>query len=151
VSLQHGLCSLQLPFPQKTKNIANSLKWLPFDADAPAARVSACLQDSKACILICDTAHYGAALKATKNLAECRLLTFEELSRQAQAQGAHGATKELPGPRAHHTAYMIYTSGSTGTPKVSLTSYQSLVCARSKVRRYLGAALQIACFLELRF
>jgi len=91
--------------------------WLPFDADAPAARVTACLEDSKACVLVCDAAHYGTAIKATENVPGCRLVTFEELSRQMQ--NAHGAAKdvELPGPCAHHTAYMIYTSGSTGTPK----------------------------------
>jgi non-ribosomal peptide synthetase component F len=89
--------------------------WLPFDADAPAARVTACLEDSKACVLVCDTAHYVSAVKATENVPGCRLVTFEELSRQKQC--APGAAKKLPGPRPHHTAYMIYTSGSTGTPK----------------------------------
>jgi len=40
--------------------------WLPFDADAPAARVSACLEDSKACVLVCDSAHYNSAIKVTE-------------------------------------------------------------------------------------
>jgi non-ribosomal peptide synthetase component F len=89
--------------------------WLPFDADASAARVTACLEDSKACILVCDAAHYVSAIKATESVLGCRLVTFEELSHQTQS--ARGVAKELPGPRPHHTAYMIYTSGSTGTPK----------------------------------
>jgi non-ribosomal peptide synthetase component F len=89
--------------------------WLPFDADAPAARVTACLQDSKACILICDAAHYHNAFKATENVLGCCLVTFEELS--CRAQNPSCAARELRGPRAHDSAYMIYTSGSTGTPK----------------------------------
>ena len=93
----------------------SGVTWLPFDADASAARVTACLEDSKACVLVCDTAHYVSAVKATENVPGCRLVTFEELSRQKQC--APGAAKKLPGPRPHHTAYMIYTSGSTGTPK----------------------------------
>jgi non-ribosomal peptide synthetase component F len=89
--------------------------WLPFDADSPATRVSACLRDSKASILVCDTEHYGLARKAVKDIAGIRLVTFEELSHWAQS--AVRPAKELSGPKADHTAYMIYTSGSTGTPK----------------------------------
>jgi len=89
--------------------------WLPFDADAPAARVTACIEDGKACVLVCDAAHYDTAIKATQNTLECCLVTFEELFRQVQSED--GAANELPGPRADDTAYMIYTSGSTGTPK----------------------------------
>lgn len=89
--------------------------WLPFDADAPAARVSTCLEDSRAHILLCDAAHHDSAIKATQDVPGCRLVTFEELSRQTQNAGE--AAKELPGPCAHQAAYLIYTSGSTGTPK----------------------------------
>jgi non-ribosomal peptide synthetase component F len=93
--------------------------WLPFDADAPATRVTACLEDSEACVLLCDSAHYTNALKATENVPGCCLVTFEELSNSTQSAGAAKDIKniELPRPSAHHTAYMIYTSGSTGTPK----------------------------------
>lgn len=87
--------------------------WLPFDADAPSARVNVCLGDSKACVLLCDSAHYDTAKTATESLPGCRVVTLEELSRRS----ANGIAKELPGPRASNTAYMIYTSGSTGTPK----------------------------------
>lgn len=87
--------------------------WLPFDADAPSARVNACLGDSKACVLLCDAAYYDAAKTATENLSGCHVVTLEELSNRS----ANGVAKELPGPRGNNTAYMIYTSGSTGTPK----------------------------------
>jgi non-ribosomal peptide synthetase component F len=88
--------------------------WLPFDADAPAARVSACLKDSKASILICDAAHQASASEAVKGLAGCRVVRFRELCRR---QSADKRPRRLRGPKPHHTAYMIYTSGSTGTPK----------------------------------
>jgi len=89
--------------------------WLPFDADAPIARISACLQDSQACILLCDSAHYESAVEATNNVIGCCVVAFEELS--SWTQNASTETLELRKPRAHDTAYMIYTSGSTGTPK----------------------------------
>ncbi|KAG4441614.1 hypothetical protein IFR05_002898 [Cadophora sp. M221] len=86
--------------------------WLPFDADAPATRVATCLKDSNASILLCDVAHYNAAVDATIGLPACRVVTFEEISHQVPI-----STTKLAGPRPDDTAYMIYTSGSTGTPK----------------------------------
>lgn len=89
--------------------------WLPFDADVPTVRVTACIEDSKAQLLICDAAHYGEALKATRKVSGCLLVTFDELS--ALPQPPDRAARELSMPHPHDTAYMIYTSGSTGTPK----------------------------------
>jgi len=86
--------------------------WLPFDADAPPTRVNACLGDSKACVLLCDSTHYESARLANEGLYGCHVVTLEELSRHF----GNGKT-ELPRPRPNNTAYMIYTSGSTGTPK----------------------------------
>ncbi|CZS96411.1 uncharacterized protein RCO7_04905 [Rhynchosporium graminicola] len=86
--------------------------WLPFDADAPPARVATCLEDSHASVLLCDIAHYEAATKATDGLPGCRVVTIEELSNQISS-----SMQELKGPHPDDTAYMIYTSGSTGTPK----------------------------------
>jgi non-ribosomal peptide synthetase component F len=89
--------------------------WLPFDADIPVARVTACLRDSKACILLCDTAHYENSVQATKDVPGCRVVTVEDL--RAGTQNASGAVKNITGPSPEQTAYMIYTSGSSGTPK----------------------------------
>ncbi|KAH9220063.1 hypothetical protein DL95DRAFT_456972 [Leptodontidium sp. 2 PMI_412] len=86
--------------------------WLPFDADAPATRVATCLEDSNASILLCDAAHYDAAVTATDGFPACRVVTIHEISHQVPT-----STEELAGPRPQDTAYMIYTSGSTGTPK----------------------------------
>lgn len=89
--------------------------WLPFDPDVPSSRVEACLTDSKACVLLCDAAHYDAAVKATSGVPDCRLITFDELTRLPQDQGHTLQDIQEPDPRG--TAYLIYTSGSTGTPK----------------------------------
>ncbi|KAL2069947.1 hypothetical protein VTL71DRAFT_14627 [Oculimacula yallundae] len=86
--------------------------WLPFDADAPDSRVATCLEDSNACVLLCDAAHYNAAAKSVAALSGCCVVTIEELSSRIPTSG-----RELKGPRPTDTAYMIYTSGSTGTPK----------------------------------
>ncbi|KAH8895711.1 Non-ribosomal peptide synthetase C-terminal [Thozetella sp. PMI_491] len=93
----------------------SSATWLPFDQDAPAARVRACLGDSDACVLLCDASHYDEAVKVVEGNPHCKVTSFEELSRLAE--GSDGQTDTLQGPEAHDTAYMIYTSGSTGTPK----------------------------------
>jgi non-ribosomal peptide synthetase component F len=89
--------------------------WLPFDADAPKSRIEVCLADSDAQILLCDKAHYEAAVEATRNLSDCRAVTLEELSRLSCDNQSPVQTIPVPDPNS--TAYMIYTSGSTGTPK----------------------------------
>ncbi|KUJ19409.1 Non-ribosomal peptide synthetase C-terminal [Mollisia scopiformis] len=106
--------SIELHFAILATTISGAT-WLPFDADVPTTRVSACLEDSKACILLCDTVHYDSAIKATENLPGCQVITFDALSRQTPTR--RGAVKDVRGPSPHHTAYLIYTSGSTGTPK----------------------------------
>jgi non-ribosomal peptide synthetase component F len=93
----------------------SGVAWLPFDADAPAARVEACLTDSNACVLLCDATHYEAAVKATCGVPGCRLVSFDELVRLSQDGDV--AVQNIPEPDPQGTAYLIYTSGSTGTPK----------------------------------
>jgi non-ribosomal peptide synthetase component F len=87
--------------------------WLPFDADAPAARVQACLQDGNAVILICDQAHYIAANEAT-NGTNTKIVIWEQLEKEAQGCKVD---QRICKPRSENTAYLIYTSGSSGTPK----------------------------------
>lgn len=97
--------------------------WLPFDPDAPTTRIAACLQDSDACILLCDEAHYTSAVDAVEQLGNgsercCTVLTFEELSQTTRYAGQEtGRAIDIRGPSPEDTAYLIYTSGSTGTPK----------------------------------
>lgn len=92
--------------------------WLPFDADAPPERVTACLTDSEAQLLLCDKAHYSAAQEAVKQRPNTRVVLFDHLL-CSTTQPAH--QQPVPTrpcrPEARHSAYMIYTSGSTGTPK----------------------------------
>ena len=87
--------------------------WLGFDPDAPTSRVSACLEDSEAAILICDQAHHARAVEAATEARTRNVIvkTWDEL----MAMPDLGQT--LSPPRASDPAYMIYTSGSTGTPK----------------------------------
>jgi non-ribosomal peptide synthetase component F len=87
--------------------------WLPFDADAPAARVNACLQDSNASVLLCDQAHFDAAQEATKGTSATVVL-WEVLEKTASQSTADCRIHK---PRSQDTAYLIYTSGSSGTPK----------------------------------
>ncbi|TLD36704.1 Non-ribosomal peptide synthetase C-terminal [Venturia nashicola] len=106
--------------------------WLPFDPEAPPSRVEACLTDSKACVLLCDAAHYDAALKATSGISGCRLVTFDELNRLSQGEGHTHQEIPVPDPRA--TAYLIYTSGSTGTPKgIEISHHAALTFSLSEL------------------
>ena len=89
--------------------------WLPFDADVPTERVTACLQDSSASILLCDESHRKAASRAIEKLPACRLITFEQLTTEEISTMETQA--DLPRPQPSDTAYIIYTSGSSGTPK----------------------------------
>lgn len=110
--------------------------WLPFDPDAPASRVTACLQDSKACILLCDEAHYDDAIKAVRPVFDCIVLTFDELTREARNDV--GEELQMSGPKGEDTAYMIYTSGSTGTPKGIEISHSAALTFSLSERSVLG-------------
>lgn len=101
--------------------------WLPFDADAPAARVRVCLQDSKAAILLCEQAHLQAAKEAAQG-SDAAVVTWDELQ-----QGATVESMRPCRPQGIDTAYMIYTSGSTGTPKgIAISHGAALTFARSE-------------------
>lgn len=105
--------------------------WLPFDADAPALRIEVCLADSNACVLLCDAAHYEAAVEATRGVPGCRLVVFEELIRLSQ--DGNNLLHNLPGPDPQETAYLIYTSGSTGKPKgIEITHHAALTFCLSE-------------------
>lgn len=110
--------------------------WLPYDADAPTERVTACLQDSNASILLCDEAHKGAATQAVQALDHCQVVTFEQLS--SQSKQAINAPTNRSGPLPEDTAYIIYTSGSSGTPKgIAISHHAALTFALSE-RSILG-------------
>jgi non-ribosomal peptide synthetase-like protein len=84
--------------------------WLPFADDAPAARVTECLQDAGAVALITDAA-LAAVLPAGTALApllvDGLLADLPPGTLPLRRQGLAG----------EHPAYVIYTSGSTGRPK----------------------------------
>lgn len=92
--------------------------WLPFDPDAPSARINACLRDSQAQLIICDRSHLQLAHEATNELSNTKVILIDDLlndrrSISSSSQILQRPCKVLP----NQTAYMIYTSGSTGTPK----------------------------------
>lgn len=105
--------------------------WLPFDADVPAERVHACLQDSHASILLCDEHHRTAAVRAIEGLKKCQVVTFEELSNQAKH--TIDSRSGIPTPQPEDTAYIIYTSGSSGTPKgIEISHHAALMFCLSE-------------------
>jgi non-ribosomal peptide synthetase component F len=109
--------------------------WLPFDQEVPVDRVSTCLDDSSASILLCDKAHYDRARTASATRSVL-VLPFDDLATLAVEVGTDGL--ELSQPAGTETAYMIYTSGSTGTPKGIAISHLSAVTFACSERSVLG-------------
>lgn len=84
--------------------------WLPFDPDAPIDRVKACLDDSKAALLLCDDAHYDRSCAILKSTQTCNVVRFSDLIEEGEPRQTSSATPRLIRP--HDPAYLIYTSGS---------------------------------------
>jgi non-ribosomal peptide synthetase-like protein len=103
--------------------------WLPFDAEAPADRIAACLADADARAVITTSAF--AAKAAGRGPA--RLLIAEEIA--VEGGDALPTAREL-GATPDHPAYVIYTSGSTGNPK-------GIKIAGRNICHYLRAANEI--------
>ncbi|CAF1074106.1 unnamed protein product [Didymodactylos carnosus] len=91
--------------------------WLPFDAAAPADRISACLSDAGARILL--TNKYGS--KQISNI-DHPIFLYEDIIRDnpRDFEISHNH------PYMHDPAYLIYTSGSTGTPKGVVISHSNI-------------------------
>lgn len=116
--------------------------WLPFDADAPAARVAACLVDSKARVLICDTTHHEQAIEATQGSKETLIVPFETLIQQSNIKLQAMSADSPSQPQPHHAAYLIYTSGSTGTPKGIEISHRAALTFSLSEHSILGTNAQ---------
>ncbi|CEH13792.1 Non-ribosomal peptide synthetase/alpha-aminoadipate reductase and related enzymes [Ceraceosorus bombacis] len=108
--------SIELHLAMHTSTFCGAT-WLPFDADAPTSRVTACLDDSRAAVLLCDAAHFEAAKQAAANAPHTMsVVLIDDL--MAEARKSSPITSARPRyPRSTDAAYMIYTSGSTGKPK----------------------------------
>jgi non-ribosomal peptide synthetase-like protein len=125
--LQHGVRSGQMiglwlprgiPLLIAQLGIAKAgAAWLPFDADAPVARIAICLADAQSPgLLTCDAHHAQlAALPLTHwSIEQC----LANVAVPLQRRGAD-FTPDSP-------AYVIYTSGSTGTPKGITVTQRSI-------------------------
>ncbi|KAK0560068.1 hypothetical protein OC844_003997 [Tilletia horrida] len=96
--------------------------WLPFDADAPTARVTVCLDNARASVILTDLPHLARAQEAVLSISEevrPVVLLYTDLLEESLP------SLELVEPRPAQTAYMIYTSGTTGTPKGIAISHGS--------------------------
>ncbi len=89
--------------------------WLPFDAEAPLARVKICLESAQACGMVTCRAWLP-------RLAELSVPVWaiEDLLAEGDS------TLPCVGAKPSDPAYVIYTSGSTGQPKGIVISHQSI-------------------------
>jgi non-ribosomal peptide synthetase-like protein len=102
--------------------------WLPFDADAPADRVAACLSDAEARGILTISSF------AAKLTASCAVWTFAGLlAESTEIADLDKVDARALGARPEDPAYVIYTSGSTGTPK-------GIVISGRNICHYLRAA-----------
>lgn len=99
--------SLELPLAVLTATFAGAT-WLPFDHDAPAARVTVCMQDAGASVLICDEEHeVRARTAAAASGSHIEVITFAQL----RVGAARRATRApAPRPSESATAYIICAS-----------------------------------------
>lgn len=99
--------------------IKTGAAFLPFDADAPVERISECLADAGAHLIITSAAF---AEKASGALP-CRVVRPDDLidltDRRDVDARAQGATPDSP-------AYLIYTSGSSGKPKGIVITHRNI-------------------------
>lgn len=93
--------------------------YLPFDFDAPAERVAACLVDCQAAALIVDSATEAKAGTPAAPVLRFAELATGRLDLPAPDLRADGMTSA-------DAAYVIYTSGSTGTPKGVVISHRNI-------------------------
>ena len=104
--------------------------YIPFDADAPAERVAACLADCGARLLV---SHQ--ALAAETDRLSVTVASLDSLL----AAGLANVIARGPDPEG--PAYAIYTSGSTGKPK-------GIVVTHRNICHYLRAGNEALRFLE---
>jgi non-ribosomal peptide synthetase-like protein len=89
--------------------------YLPFDAEAPRARIESCLADCGARHLVTHAAlGQSLASKSTQDIDLADLLRDD------------GPVRPLPAAQPDDPAYAIYTSGSTGEPKGILVSHRNV-------------------------
>lgn len=88
------------------------LTWLPFDPDAPVSRVKACLEDSKATLLLCDDAHYDRSCSVMQSIPACTAVRFNDLAEHSGPRRQIVSSEAQRHANAHDPAYLIYTSGS---------------------------------------
>jgi acyl-CoA synthetase (AMP-forming)/AMP-acid ligase II len=86
--------------------------WLPFDPDAPADRVRACLDDSNAMFILCDDAHYDRACVVSQSVQKCRTIRFSDLAAHSGPTDQNLSSATRGQIRPDDPAYLIYTSGS---------------------------------------
>ncbi len=98
--------------------------YLPFDADAPAGRVSVSLADCSAAAILVDAVTGSKAAELDVPVLRLEELTSDD--ERAPDLRAAGVTRD-------HPAYAIYTSGSTGKPK-------GIVISHANICHYLRAA-----------
>ncbi|CAK0761677.1 Non-ribosomal peptide synthetase-like protein [Gammaproteobacteria bacterium] len=87
--------------------------WLPFDADAPRARIQDCLLDAGATAIILETQDSGD-------------WPIDTLNPRDLATEPTGTWLRCTERLSTHPAYAIYTSGSTGKPKGIVIQHESI-------------------------
>ncbi|TDQ50729.1 non-ribosomal peptide synthetase [Actinorugispora endophytica] len=120
--------------------------YLPLDLDHPHERVAYMLSDSRARLVVTDTATQG-------ELPGAERLLVDGADAAADGGGEPEPSAPLPAVHPRQAAYVIYTSGSTGRPKGVVVSHEGVasLVATAVDRLGVDAASRVVQFASVGF
>ena len=101
--------------------------YLPLDPAFPADRLEFMIQDSEACVILCEIEGSEEVSPEVSSLLESQAERVLDLKKDADKWAGQSVENPQTNSAADNLAYVIYTSGSTGKPKGALLEHRSII------------------------